>query len=204
MNPSAVNSSTAAPYGESPSQTLGPYFAMCFPQPGDNVLVSPATIGTRIRIEGTVFDGDRKQIEDALIELWQANAAGRYNHPDDMRADVPLDPSFTGFGRATTDFATGTYWFETIKPGPVPHPGGGWQAPHLSMIIQSRGMLMPSFTRMYFADEASANSADPVLQLVDELRRSQLVAPVESRNEMLVYRYDIRMQGDDETVFFDI
>ena len=90
-----------------------------------------------------MLDGDRKHIEDALIELWQADSAGRYHHPADDRDDVPLDPAFTGFGRCASDFKTGAYSFLTIKPGPVPHPNGGMQAPHVSLTIQARGMLEP-------------------------------------------------------------
>ena len=118
-----------------------------------------------------MFDGDRKHIEDALLELWQANAAGRYNHPADDRDDVPLDPAFTGFGRCASDFKTGAYSFLTIKPGPVPHPSGGLQAPHVSLIVQARGMLDPTYTRVYFADEEEANAADPVLATVPAARR---------------------------------
>ena len=118
-----------------------------------------------------MYDGARKHIEDALIELWQANAAGRYQHPADDRDDVPLDPAFTGFGRCPSDFKTGAYSFLTIKPGPVPHPNGGLQAPHLSLIIQARGMLDPTYTRVYFSDEADANATDPVLATVPADRR---------------------------------
>ncbi len=134
--------------GPTPSQTVGPYFTMRIGGEGENVLTTPETAGERIRVEGFVYDGDRKHIEDALIELWQANAAGRYQHPADDRDDVPLDPAFTGFGRCPSDFKTGAYSFLTIKPGPVPHPNGGLQAPHLSLIIQARGMLDPTYTRV--------------------------------------------------------
>jgi protocatechuate 3,4-dioxygenase alpha subunit len=132
------------------------------------VLPTPESVGERIRIEGRVLDGDRNHIEDALIELWQADSAGRYHHPADDRVDIPLDPSFSGFGRCASDFKTGAYSFLTIKPGPVPHPNGGLQAPHISLTIQARGMLNPTFTRVYFDDEAGANAADPVLQTVPE------------------------------------
>ncbi len=191
--------------GPTPSQTVGPYFTMRLAGEGENVLTQPETIGERIRIEGFVFDGDRKHIEDALLELWQANAAGRYNHPADDRDDVPLDPEFTGFGRCASDFTTGAFSFLTIKPGPVPHPIGGMQAPHVSLIVQSRGMLDPTYTRIYFADEVEANASDPVLATVPEARRWTLIAErVDDGGSVPVYRFDVRYQGDDETVFFDV
>ncbi len=184
--------------GQTPSQTVGPYFTMRLSGEGENVLTSSETVGARIRIEGRVFDGDRKHIEDALIELWQADATGSY-----VRAD---DRSFTGFGRCASDFATGAYSFLTIKPGPVPHPNGSLQAPHLSLTIQARGMLNPTFTRLYFVDEAEANADDPVLLSVPEARRSTLIAEraEDSGSSTPTYCFDIRYQGDDETVFFDV
>ena len=191
--------------GPTPSQTVGPYFTMRIGGEGDNVLTTPETAGERIRLEGFVYDGDRKHIEDALIELWQANASGRYHHPGDDRDDVPLDPAFTGFGRCASDFKTGAYSFLTIKPGPVPHPNGGLQAPHISLIVQARGMLDPTYTRVYFSDEADANEADPVLATVPADRRGTLIAErLEDGGSVATYRFDIRYQGDDETVFFDV
>ncbi|HSB85035.1 MAG TPA: protocatechuate 3,4-dioxygenase subunit alpha [Ilumatobacteraceae bacterium] len=199
-------SETRAARPPTPSQTVGPYFTMRLSGEGDNVLTSPETSGTRIRIEGRVFDGDRNHIEDALIELWQADSGGRYHHPADERDDVPADPAFTGFGRCATDFHTGSYSFLTVKPGPVPHPGGGMQAPHITLTIQARGMLDPTFTRLYFPDEPAANDADPVLQSVPAHRRGTLIAEVldTTGSSVPVYRFDIRYQGDDETVFFDV
>jgi len=189
-----------------PSQTVGPYFTMRLSSEGNNVLTSPETTGTRIRIEGRVLDGNRNHIEDALVELWQADSAGRYHHPADDRDDVPADPAFTGFGRCASDFHSGSYSFLTVKPGPVPHPGGGMQAPHVSLTIQARGMLNPTFTRIYFPDEQAANDADPVLLSVPAARRGTLVAEsVDTEGSSVpVYRFDIRYQGDDETVFFDV
>ena len=193
-------------YRQTPSQTVGPYFTMRLSGEGENVLTTPDTIGQRIRVEGRVLDGDRRHIEDALIELWQADSAGRYHHPADDRTDVPSDPSFNGFGRCASDFQTGGYSFLTIKPGPVPHPQGGMQAPHLSLTIQARGMLDPTFTRVYFADEEAANATDPVLLSVPAARRATLIAALVESNESSVptYRFDIRYQGDDETAFFDV
>jgi protocatechuate 3,4-dioxygenase alpha subunit len=197
---------TSVEHRQTPSQTVGPYFSMRLSGEGENVLTAPETVGERIRIEGRVLDGDRKHIEDALVELWQADAAGRYHHPADDRADVPLDEAFNGFGRCASDFQTGAYSFLTIKPGPVPHPDGGLQAPHISVTIQARGMLNPTFTRLYFADEAAANATDPVLQSVPDARRSTLIAERVEGTESSVptYRFDIRYQGNDETVFFDV
>ena len=197
---------TRTQHGQTPSQTVGPYFSMRLSGEGENVLTTPDTLGQRIRIEGRVLDGDRKHIEDALIELWQADSAGRYHHPADDRTDAPLDPAFNGFGRCASDFQTGAYAFSTVKPGPVPHPDGGMQAPHVSVTIQARGMLNPTFTRVYFSDEADANAQDPVLQSVPEARRSTLIATLVEGGESSVptYLFDIRYQGDDETVFFDV
>jgi protocatechuate 3,4-dioxygenase alpha subunit len=191
--------------GQTPSQTVGPYFTMRLTGEGENVLTTPEALGERIRIEGRVLDGDRKHIEDALVELWQADSAGRYHHPADDRTDAPLDPAFNGFGRCASDFQTGDYFFLTVKPGPVPHPDGGMQAPHISLTIQARGMLDPTFTRVYFEDEPAANAEDPVLQSVPEGRRSTLIAALAESGDSSVptYRFDIRYQGDDETVFFD-
>lgn len=189
--------------GETPSQTVGPYFSMALSGEGENVLAGTDTPGEPIRIEGQVFDADRKPIEDALIELWQANAGGRYRHPDDTRDDIPMDDGFTGFGRAASDFTSGEYWFQTIKPGRVPDPEGDWQAPHVSLIVQARGMLMPAFTRCYFSDEPEANDNDMLLRMVPPDRRTTLIAQLVDGTEPRVYRFDIRFQGDDETVFLD-
>ena len=193
------------PPQQTPSQTVGPYFTMRLSAEGENVLTEPETIGERIRIEGRVLDGDRKHIEDALLELWQADSAGRYHHPADDRTDIPEDPAFSGFGRCATDFQTGGYSFLTIRPGPVPHPDGGMQAPHISLTIQARGMLNPTFTRIYFDDEA-ANATDPVLLSVPDPRRATLIAERVANNDSSVptFHFDIRYQGDDETVFFDV
>jgi protocatechuate 3,4-dioxygenase alpha subunit len=190
---------------QSPSQTVGPYFSQGLLREGDrvftNVLVSENTDGQRIRIEGCVMDADRRPIEDAMIEIWQANRHGRYNHPLDEQ-DKPLDPDFMGHGRASTDIK-GNYWFETIKPGPVPGPDDKPQAPHISVIVFARGMLSHAFTRIYFEDEA-ANQDDPVLMSIeDEAHRNTLIAGREEAQGVVIYRFDIRFQGDSETAFFD-
>lgn len=191
-------------HGQTPSQTVGPYFSMVLAHDDDGeVLVTPATPGDPVVVTGTLLDAQRAPIEDGLIEIWQANAAGRYRHPLDDRDDVALDDGFTGFGRSKTRFESGSYRFETVRPGPVPGPDGAPQAPHISVIVQARGMLNPSFTRLYFDDEAEANAADPVLLAVPEHRRQTLVAVREQDGDVPAYRFDIRFGGDDETVFLD-
>jgi protocatechuate 3,4-dioxygenase alpha subunit len=200
-----------------PSQTVGPFFAYglaphsrCDWQPSKIYdwkatvgadLVTPDATGTRIRIEGRVLDGDGLPINDAMIEIWQADGQGRYAHPRDNRGARP-NTKFKGFGRSATDKA-GVYSFDTVKPGAVPGPGGKPQAPHIVVCIFSRGMLRQVYTRIYFSDEA-ANAADPILALVPEDRRGTLVAHKEIRGDQAVYRFDIRVQGENETVFFDI
>lgn len=185
--------------GETPSQTVGPYFSMRLSAEGENILT---TRDDRIVIEGKVTDGAGDHIEDALLEIWQASPSGRYNHPDDTR-DLELEPGFTGFGRASSDFETGEYRFETLKPGRVPDSEGELQAPHISLVVQGRGMLNPTFTRIYFSDEEEANSDDLVLRGVPEDRRQTLIAQLQEGSNPPVYRFDIKMQGEGETVFFD-
>lgn len=189
-------------FGQTPSQTVGPYFSMRLAGEGENVLPAPSG-SQRIVITGKVLDGDRNPIEDALIETWQANPAGRYNHPDDTR-DVELSPGFTGFARATSDFETGRYRVETVKPGPVPDPEGSFQAPHISVILQARGMLYQLYTRIYFSDEIEANQDDLVLRRIPASRRDTLIAQLAEGSDPPEYRFDIRIQGEDETVFFDV
>lgn len=186
--------------GETPSQTVGPYFSMRLSAEGENVLT---TRSDRIVIEGKVLDGGGNHVEDALLEIWQAAPSGRYNHPDDTRGDLDLEPGFTGFGRAASDFETGQYRFETLKPGRVPDAEGAFQAPHISLIVQGRGMLNPVFTRIYFSDEEEANNDDLVLRGVPAARRHTLIADLQEGTSPPVYRFDIKMQGEDETVFFD-
>jgi protocatechuate 3,4-dioxygenase alpha subunit len=185
------------------SQTAGPFFHDALLREPQNVLVGPATAGQRIRVEGHVYDGDGAPVPEALVEIWQANAHGRYNHPADRRP-LPLDPAFTGFGRSGTD-ETGRYWFDTVKPGPVPYAGDRLQAPHILVTVHGRGLLNHLVTRLYFEDDDT--SADPVLRLVPEARRPTLIA---RRAEGAgpegapVYRLDIVLQGESETVFFDV
>lgn len=185
------------------SQTVGPFFHDCLLRDGAHLptLAGPDTVGERIRIVGRVLDGDGAPVPDALIEIWQANAAGRYNHPLDRR-DLPLDPNFTGYGRTGTN-ADGGYWFDTIRPGAVPFDTGQMQAPHICVAVLGRGLLNHLFTRLYFADDRAAAS-DPVLQLVPAARRSTLLAVREETGDTPTYRFDIVLQGEGETVFFNL
>jgi protocatechuate 3,4-dioxygenase alpha subunit len=194
--------------GITPSQTVGPFFAYGLTSNGTykwndaftNNLVTPDTSGERIRVEGRVFDGDGQPVPDCMLEIWQADAQGRFADPKDKRA-MP-NSAFRGFGRCGTD-ANGGYAFHTIKPGPVPDPDGKPQAPHLLLAIFARGMLLHNYSRIYFDGEA-ANAADPVLALVPAERHGTLIAIRESGAGNAVYRLDIHLQGDNETVFFDI
>lgn len=188
--------------GQTPSQTVGPFFAMRIASEGDGVLPVPDG-GERIVITGRVIDADGEPVEDALVETWQANPEGRYNHPDDQR-DLALSEGFTGFARAKTAFETGEYRVETVKPGPVPDPEGEPQAPHISMIVQARGMLNPVFTRLYFSDEPGANDHDLVMRRIPAERRNTLIAELVEGSDPKQYRFDVKLQGDDETVFFDV
>jgi protocatechuate 3,4-dioxygenase alpha subunit len=205
-----------APMRETASQTAGPYVHIglaprqagfdIFENNFGNVLVDDKTQGERIRMEGRVFDGIGTVLKDALIEIWQANAAGKYAHPADRQSGKAIDEHFRGWGRACTDFDTGVYSFETIKPGPVAGRNGRPMAPHINVWIVARGINLGLNTRMYFSDEEEANAADPVINLIEwEARRATLIAQREERTKgAAVYRFDIRLQGEGETVFFDI
>jgi len=153
--------------------------------------------GERIRVEGRVLDGNGEVISDAMIEVWQADHQGRYAHPADPRRP---NTGFTGFGRTGTGTdAHNRYWFDTVKPGAV----DGEQAPHINVIVFMRGLPTHAYTRIYFSDEASPNATDPVLKAVPAERRHTLLAERDERSGRVTYRFDIHMQGDDETVFFD-
>jgi protocatechuate 3,4-dioxygenase, alpha subunit len=194
--------------GITPSQTVGPFFKYGLTPDGKydwndaftSNLVTPDASGERIRVEGRLFDGDGAPVPDAMLEIWQADAQGRFADPQDDRG-VP-NTAFRGFGRCGTD-ANGGYAFDTIKPGPVPDPDGKPQAPHILLAIFARGMLLQLYTRIYFDSEA-ANAADPVLALVPAGRRGTLIAARKAGNGGAIYRFDIRLQGDNETVFFDV
>ena len=183
------------------SQTVGPYLHIGLTWLIREDLVGPGVTGEPITIQGRVLDGDGKPVNDALVEIWQANAHGKYAHPED-RQSKPLEPGFKGFGRSATD-DNGAFRFRTVKPGRVPGPGGALQAPHIAVTVFSRGMLRHVYTRIYFSDEAK-NDVDPILALVPAERRATVIAKRADRNGQAVYTFDIRLQGDVETVFFDI
>ena len=200
---------------ETASQTAGPYVHIglapkqagfdIFENNFGNVLTSPETKGERIRIEGRVFDGSGAIIKDVLLEIWQANAAGRYNHPADKQEGKPLDKSFRGWGRACTDFDSGVYSFETIKPGSVTGRNGKAMAPHINVWVVARGINIGLSTRIYFSDEEKANAEDPDMSSIEWVeRRKTLVAQRSEKDGQVVYTFDIYLQGDKETVFFDV
>lgn len=186
---------------QTPSQTVGPFFHFALPRAGWEIVAGPDAKGERIELVGTVFDGDGVPVSDALIEVWQANAAGRYEHPEDGQ-DKPLDPAFHGFGRCPTA-ADGSFRFLTVKPGRVPGRGNSLQAPHVNVSILGRGLLKRLATRIYFEDSPE-NAEDPVLNLIeDPARRATLVAVRDGVGEWGTrYRLDLRLQGAGETVFF--
>jgi protocatechuate 3,4-dioxygenase alpha subunit len=212
------------PLGQTPWQTVGPFFHYGLPWKGAADLVAgEGELGARpdlipqghyllgpgdsertpaqgevIEIEGRVYDADGEPIADALVEIWQANPHGRYASDGDLREDLPLDPNFIGFGRSSTS-VDGVFRFRTLKPGRVPGPGDTLQAPHIAVGVFGRGLLKRLVTRIYFADEAS-NAEDPILALAPAGRRETLIA----RRDGDVWRFDIRLQGDGETVFFEI
>ena len=183
--------------GITPSQTVGPYFGIMLRGRAACRQVTDATKGTRITVQGKVLDGAGGVIPDALVETWQADANGCYQHPDDGRANP--DPLFHGYGWAHTQ-ADGGFRFETIKPGPVPGPDGRNQAPHILVSVMARGILTRFITRIYFDDEA-ANAEDAVLALVPENRRDTLIARRTADGQ---YTFNLVMQGPGETVFFDV
>ena len=200
---------------ETASQTAGPYVHIglapkqagfdIFENNFGNVLVTPETKGERIRLEGRVFDGSGALIRDVLLEIWQANAAGRYNHPADKQEDKPIDPSFRGWGRGTSDFQTGVYSFDTVKPGAVVGRHGKLMAPHINVWIVARGINIGLHTRVYFSDEQEANAKDPVLNGIEWVeRRKTLIAERTEKDGQVVYQFDVHIQGPDETVFFDV
>ena len=199
---------------ETPSQTGGPYVHIgLLPQQANievfennfnNQLVKENTLGERIRLEGQVFDGLGLPLRDVLIEIWQADANGVYPSAADIQGKA-VDPNFHGWGRTGADFETGFWSFNTIKPGAVPGRKGTTQAPHIALIIFARGINIGLNTRVYFEDEAEANAQDPVLKSIEWApRRQTLIAKREERDGEVVYRFDIRIQGENETVFLDI
>jgi protocatechuate 3,4-dioxygenase alpha subunit len=195
---------------ESPSQTAGPYVHIgCTPNFIGNTgifkedlgarMVNEQTKGQRITIKGSVFDGTGTPLKDAMLEIWQADSEGLFNSTSETRGES--DPDFTGWGRQPVNLDSGEFCFETVKPGVVPFPDGRPQAPHINFWIVARGINLGLNTRMYFPEEEEANAADPVLGRVEHrVRVSTLIA----KQTGDTYTFDIYIQGDNETVFFDI
>lgn len=179
------------------SQTVGPYLHIGFTWLNTDRLARPGVKGERVVIQGRLVDGHGAGVSDGVIEIWQANAAGKYAHPDD-RQDKPLAKGFRGFGRIPTD-ARGRFRFSTVKPGRVPGPGGMLQAPHLNVTVFMRGLLKQLSTRIYFPDDPG-NAEDPILKRVPAARRATLIA---TRRRKGALQWNIVLQGRGETVFFD-
>lgn len=195
---------------ESASQTAGPYvhigltpnFAEITGVYDEDLgisMVNEKTAGERISVRGRVFDGTGTPLRDALIEIWQADSNGLYNSPSELRGSA--DPNFTGWGRCPTGMESGEFVFETVKPGRVPFKDGRLMAPHISFWIVARGINIGLSTRMYFADEEQANSEDPILARIEHRIR---VATLIAQRDGNTYQFDIHLQGERETVFFDI
>jgi protocatechuate 3,4-dioxygenase, alpha subunit len=183
----------------STSQTVGPFFVIGCTWLNQNEIAREGVAGERVTIEGRVVDGDSKPVPDAMLEIWQANSQGKYAHPDDTQ-NKPSELNFQGFGRIPTD-DDGKFRFTTIKPGPVPGPDGKLQAPHLAVSVFMRGLLRRLVTRIYFPDE-SENSQDYVLNLVEPERRGTLIA--KKTASLGALEWNLVLQGDGETVFFDV
>jgi protocatechuate 3,4-dioxygenase, alpha subunit len=203
--------------GVTPSQTIGPFFHRALLHEGShevgrevgNDLAARGAAGERVAIEGRVLDGDGAPVSDGMVEIWQANAAGRYDHPEDVEAKEKdqqkrsLDPKFHGFGRVATG-PDGRFRLRTVKPGAVPDGAGATQAPHINVSVFARGLLKRLVTRIYFPDEP-LNAADPILSALPAERRATLIARVadESAAERVLH-FDVVLQGDNETVFLDV
>jgi protocatechuate 3,4-dioxygenase, alpha subunit len=220
--PAARQDNLSTP-GQTPWQTVGPFFHYGLPWKGGADLVGQSDLGARpelfpeahyvlnlsspkgkvagerIEVTGSVFDAQGAPVPDAMIEIWQANSAGRYASPQDPREELPRDDGFVGFGRSSTT-QDGLYRFLTVKPGRVPGPGDTTQAPHIAVGVFGRGLIKRLATRIYFEDEA-CNDEDPILGLVPPERRATLIA---RQVEKGAYHLDIHLQGEHETVFFEI
>ncbi|WP_293574380.1 protocatechuate 3,4-dioxygenase subunit alpha [Phaeobacter sp.] len=188
---------------ETASQTAGPYvhiglspnaagFDIYDKELGADI-AGPNAKGQRIRVEGTVWDGQGESVKDVLIEIWQPNSDGNFAHSD------AVEDAFRGWGRVISDFDTGAWGFDTVRPG-----ASGQEAPHLNLWIVARGINVGLHTRMYFPDDSDAHLTDPVLNNLDHDQRATLVAAGDATSDLATYRFDIRLQGDAETVFFDI
>jgi protocatechuate 3,4-dioxygenase alpha subunit len=218
-----ADNQTSELFGQTPWQTLGPFFHYALPWKGGADLVGGSDLGARpelmpsghdllhrtaprgqvdgdrIEIEGRVLDGAGEPLADAMVEIWQADAQGRYENLADAPQDAPRDPQFVGFGRAATQ-EDGSFRFRTIRPGRVPGPGNSLQAAHIAVAVLGRGLIKRLVTRLYFEGGEGVDD-DPVLTLVPAARRATLIA---RRTGEAAYRFDIRLQGEHETVFFDI
>jgi protocatechuate 3,4-dioxygenase alpha subunit len=181
------------------SQTVGPFFSIGLSRLYRNNLTGPGISGENIEIFGCILDGDGKPVPDGILEIWQANAHGKYAHPEDTQ-DKPIEEGFAGYGRVATD-EEGRFRFATIKPGRVPGPGDEAQAPHLLVSVFTRGLLRRLVTRIYFADEPG-NEGDFALQQVEPARRSTLIAN-KAEGRVGVFEWNVILQGENETVFFD-
>jgi protocatechuate 3,4-dioxygenase alpha subunit len=184
-----------------PSQTAGPFFAIGLPWADGPYVVPEGTPGA-IAIGGQVLDGAGQPVPDAMVETWQASPDGRFAHPDDPRGSSET-AGFRGFGRCPTD-AGGRYRFITLRPGRLPWAGGGWEAPHLDVSVFARGLLDRVVTRIYFPDDGAANLADPVLGAIADPGRQATLVAVAEPGPPGEFRFDIRLQGERETVFFDV
>jgi protocatechuate 3,4-dioxygenase alpha subunit len=184
--------------GPTPSQTVGPYLSLVLPWPDGPDVVAPATPGA-VTISGRLTDGAGEPVPDGLIEIWQADPDGRFDHPDDPRGAHSY-PGFRGFGRCPTD-EDGQFAFRTLKPGALPDCGGGVEAPHLNVSVFARGLLHRVVTRIYFPDETAANAVDPAMRELSAAAAELLTATGRPDGSL---RFDIRLQGDDETPFFEI
>jgi protocatechuate 3,4-dioxygenase beta subunit len=187
----------ATPLEATPSQTVGPFFSIGLGWLSGCDIAPPGVAGERVHVSGRVVDGEGAPVPDALLELWQANARGRYRHPEDAR-DEPVEPAFDGFGRVATD-EDGRFTFATVRPGPVPSPAGALQAPHIAVSVFARGLMKRLVTRLYFPDQPE-NAGDFVLGRVPAARRRTLVAEGRPDGSLL---WDVVLQGPEETVFFD-
>lgn len=199
---------------ESPSQTAGPYVHIglnpnwvditgVWDKDLGLVIVGPETRGEPIILEGRITDGAGTPVRDALVEIWQADADGFYNSPSEIRGKA--DPNFAGWARQPVSDQDGSFRFETIRPGRVPYPDGRMQAPHITLWIVARGINLGLQTRAYFGDEDAANAADPLLLRIPEPeRRKTLIASRSERDGMPVFSFNIRLQGEGETVFLDM
>lgn len=195
---------------ETPSQTAGPYVHIgltpnyseiggVYETDLGSVMVNDKTLGERITVTGKVIDGAGAPVKDAVLEIWQADSAGLYNSPSELRGTA--DPNFTGWGRCPTNSTDGVFRFETIKPGRIPFKDGRKMAPHITVWIVARGINIGLHTRMYFPEEAAANAEDPLLARIEHRDR---LATLIAAKEGSVYTFDIHLQGDKETVFLDI